>query len=81
MSDKEFFGFSGLTIWYFIEKKLRKLLLGRLFKVVRITGLEPAQGFPHIDLNDTCIPISPYPHKKEWSKNTLTHKELKYEVT
>src|SRR3954463_7130637 len=34
---------------------------GRGFGRVRLRGLEPPRGCPHMDLNHACIPISPQP--------------------
>src|SRR5829696_8414699 len=35
--------------------------LRRVAKGVRLRGLEPPRGCPHMDLNHACIPISPQP--------------------
>ena len=71
--------------WKIIKKNIKKPECPLEHSVVRITGLEPARGFPHTDLNRTRLPIPPYPRfrqslKKWWREMDSNHRSLRRQI-
>ena len=44
----------------------------RTFRLVRVTGIEPALPFENMNLNHTRLPVPPYPHIKFSSSDFYT---------